>query len=72
MDLVGLIAYRYIVFLYIVLMYFSIEAKNDIRFLDKSMLKIVFKIKLNFSLCNTEETKTLIFPMYYKKKGAYP
>ena len=30
----------------------------------------IFKNKVNFSICNTEETKTLIIPIYYMKKGA--
>ena len=46
-------------------MYFFVEPKNGIRFLEKSIIKFLFKIKVNFSLCNTEETKTLIIPIYY-------
>ena len=47
-------------------MYFYVESKNDIRFfLEKSVIKILFKIKVNFSLCNVEETKTFIIPVYY-------
>ena len=58
--------YRNIVFLYIILMYFFSRKKMIMItvFLEKSILKNVFKIKANFSLCNTEETKTLINPIY--------
>ena len=28
-------------------------------------IKILFKISVTFSLCNSEETKTLIIPIYY-------
>ena len=38
---------------------------------EKSIINILFKIKVNFSLCNTEETKTLIIPTYSMQKGAY-
>ena len=49
LDLVGLIACRYIVFLYIILMFFFfVEPKNYIRFLDKSIIKMSFTIKFNF------------------------
>ena len=37
-DLVGLITYRYIVFIYIILMFSFVEPKNDIRFLEKSII----------------------------------
>ena len=46
-------------------MHCLVEPKNDIRFLEKSIIKILFKIKVNFSLCNTEETRNLIIPIYY-------
>ena len=65
-DLVGLTAYRYIycVFIYYLNVFFFVGPKNDIRFLEKLVIKILFKIKINFSLCSTEETKTLIIPIY--------
>ena len=52
-------------------MYFFIESKNDIRFLEKSIIKILFKLKVNFSLCNTEESKTLIIRIYIICKKAH-
>ena len=44
----------------ILIFLFSVEPKNDISFLEKSIIKILFKIEVHFSLCNTEETKILI------------
>ena len=34
-------------------------------FFEKSIIKFLFKIKVNFSLGNTEATKTLIISIYY-------
>ena len=45
LDLVGLTAYWYIVFQYIILMYFPIESKYDIRFLEKSIIKKIFNFQ---------------------------
>ena len=67
-GLVGLIAYRYTMFQHIILMYFFSQNLKMIAicFLDKLIIKKLSKIKDNFFLCNTEETKTLIIPIYYE------
>ena len=41
------------------------EPENDIRFLEKSIIKNLFNFKVSFSLFYTEETKSLIIPIYY-------
>ena len=46
-------------------MFFFVEPKNYISFSEKSIINILLKIQVNFSVCNTEETKALIIP--YKK-----
>ena len=45
--------------------FFFVEHKNVSHFLQKSIIQILFKIKVNYSLCNAEDTKTLIVPIYY-------
>ena len=87
--MLSLIAYRYIVFLYITRLpvtrwvklslnfellvkkvmkfllglgnvFFFLEPINYILFLEKSIIFFLFRIKDNFLLFNTEESKTLI------------
>ena len=61
--LVGFIAYRFLLILCSFLVFFFVEPENDIRFLEKSIIKI-FNFKDNFSLFNTEETKSISIPVY--------
>ena len=53
----------FINFMFFSSVFFSVEHENDIRFLEKSIIKISFTFKVNFSLFNTEETKNLIIPI---------
>ena len=55
----------YCVLCTILLYFILVEPKNDQFFFEKSITKILFKIKVKFSPCNTEDTKTLIIPIYY-------
>ena len=50
----------YCVFIYYFNVFFFRRTQKSYPFLEKSIIKIIFKIKVNFSLCNTEETKILI------------
>ena len=52
-------------------MYFSVDPKNDIRFLEKSIINFIQYHSEFFLLCSTEESKTLIIPIYCMYKGAY-
>ena len=45
--------------------FFPVEPENDIRFLDKSIIKYLFNFKVKLSLFNTEETKSLIIPIHH-------
>ena len=64
-DLVGLIAYRFLLILCSFLVYFFPVQSNR----KKSIIKILFNLEVNFSLFNTEETKSLIIPIHYMQKA---
>ena len=44
--------------------FFPVKPKNDISFFEKSIIKILFNFKVIFFLFNTEETKSLVIPIY--------
>ena len=47
--------------------FFSVESENDIVFLEKPIGKKLFNFKVIYSLCNTEEMLTFIFPLFQGK-----
>ena len=55
------------VFLHFFNVFFSVESENDIGFLEKPIGKKLFNFKVIYSLCNTEEMLTLIFPLFQGK-----
>ena len=55
------------VFLHFSNVYFYVESENNIGFLEKWIDKKLFNFKVIYSLCNTEETLTFIFPLFQGK-----
>ena len=55
------------VFLHFFNVFFSVESENDIVFLEKPIGKKLFNFKVIYSLCNTEEMLTFIFPLFQGK-----
>ena len=42
----------------------NVVSRNDVRFLRKLLFTKLFRFKVIYSMCNTEETQISIFPIY--------
>ena len=64
-DLVGLIAYRFLLILCSFKCFFFVEPEYNISFSEEINEIIFIQLWRQISLVNTEETKSLIIPIYY-------